>query len=273
MDARPRVVVRGGGELASAAARLLFLSGFPVVVLERPAPLAVRRLVSFAQAVLAGECDVDGVSGRLVDAAGLEAALETRAFVPVLVDPDGACLATVRAAVIVDARMAKRNLGSRREQASLVVGLGPGFTAGFDVHAVVETQRGHALGRVYWRGRAETDTMEPAAVHGETDRRVLRAPRAGVFEGRRLIGDVVGPGAVVGEVGEDPVCAQVAGMVRGLLADGVRVGPGEKVGDIEPRGAAVDPARVSDKARAVAAGVLEAVLIGPGSSGSTVEDK
>ncbi len=269
MIARPRVIVRGGGELASGAARLLFLSGFPVVVLERAAPLAVRRLVSFAQAVFAGEAEVEGVRSRLVEARAIEAALGGREYVPVLVDPEGTWLADAGAAVIVDARMAKRNLGTRRDQAPLVVGLGPGFTAGFDVHAVVETQRGPALGRVYWRGRAETDTTEPAAVRGETERRVLRAPRAGTFEGRCRIGDVVGPGAVVGEVGEDPVCAQVPGMVRGLLADGVRVSPGEKVGDIEPRGAAVDPSRVSDKARAVAAGVLEAVLIGPGSSGST----
>jgi len=260
MADRPQVVVRGGGELASAAARLLFLAGFPVVVLERPAPLAVRRMVSFAQAVFSGEVEVEGVPGRLVVADGVEDSLASRAFVPVLVDPDGARLS--RAGVIVDARMAKRNLDTRRDQAALVIGLGPGFAAGVDVHAVVETQRGANLGRVYWTGLAEADTAEPAAVRGESDRRVLRAPRAGAFQGRCGIGDVVGKGAVVGEVAEEPVCAQVPGMVRGLLADGVRVTLGEKVGDIEPRGAAVDPARVSDKARAVAAGVLEAVLIG-----------
>lgn len=269
MAGRPRVVVRGGGELASAAARLLFLAGFPVVVLERPAPLAVRRLVSFAQAVFAGGVEVEGVQGRLVESNALEGALASHAFVAVLVDPEGASLATLAAGVIVDARMAKRNLGSRMTQAALVVGLGPGFAAGTDVHAVVETQRGPNLGRVYWKGRADPDTAEPAAVRGEASRRVLRAPRAGVFQGRCRIGDVVGPGAVVGEVGQDPVCAHVPGMVRGLLADGVRVTLGEKVGDVEPQGAAVDPARISDKARAVAAGVLEAVLIGPPGSGTT----
>lgn len=269
MAERPRVVVRGGGELASAAARLLFLSGFPVVVLERAAPLAVRRLVSFAQAVYAGGVEVEGVHGRLVESHAVDGALVSRAFVPVLVDPEGASLAPLAAGVIVDARMAKRNLGSRTTQAALVVGLGPGFAAGIDVHAVVETQRGPNLGRVYWKGRAEPDTTEPAAVLGETDRRVLRAPRAGVFQGRCRIGEVVGPGAVVGAVDEDPVCAQVPGMVRGMLADGVRVTLGEKVGDVEPRGAAVDPARISEKARAVAAGVLEAVLIGCHGSRST----
>jgi xanthine dehydrogenase accessory factor len=261
MTDRPQVVVRGGGELASAVARLLFLAGFPVVVLERDAPLAVRRKVSFAQAVFSGEAEVDGVHGRLVSMEGLADVLASRAFVPVLVDPDGVSLS--RAGAIVDARMAKRNLGTRREQAALVIGLGPGFTAGVDVHAVVETQRGPDLGRVHWSGRAEADTAQPSAVRGESDRRVLRAPRAGEFRGRCRIGDVVGPGAVVGEVGDEPVCALIPGMLRGLLADGVRVSLGEKVGDVDPRAAAVDPGRVSDKARAVAAGVLEALLLAP----------
>lgn len=260
MADRPPVVVRGGGELASAAARLLFLAGFPVVVLERAAPLAVRRMVSFAQAVFSGESEVEGVRGRLVVADSVADALATHDFVPVLVDPDGARLGW--AGTIVDARMAKRNLGTRRDQAALVIGLGPGFAAGVDVHVVIETQRGPNLGRVYWTGRAEADTGEPGVVRGESDRRVLRAPGAGAFQGRCRIGDVVGAGAVVGEVAEEPVCSQLPGMLRGLLADGVRVTLGEKVGDVEPRGAAVDPARISDKGRAVAAGVLEAVLMG-----------
>lgn len=269
MEGRPRVVVRGGGELASAAARLLFLAGFPVVVLERAAPLAVRRLVAFAQAVFAGQCDVEGIRGRLTEAAGVAAALEAREVVPVMVDPEAEWLPRAQAGVLVDGRMAKRNLGTRRDQAAFVVALGPGFTAGVDAHAVVETQRGPALGRVYWSGRAEADSMEPAAVRGQAGERVLRAPRAGVFQARSRIGDVVGPRAVVGEVDDDPVCTEVPGMVRGLLASGVRVLLGEKVGDVEPRGAAIDPALVSDKGRAVAAGVLEAVLIGRSASSTT----
>jgi xanthine dehydrogenase accessory factor len=269
MPGRPLVVVRGGGELASAAARLLFLSGFPVAVLERELPLAVRRLVSFAEAVFAGEADVEGVAGRRVQVAGLEEALAARAFVPVVVDPRGESLTRSRAGVIVDGRMAKRNLGTSREQAPLVIGLGPGFVAGMDVHAVVETQRGPSLGRVWWSGQATADTGEPAAVGGETARRVLRAPRDGVFRGRMRIGEPVGPGRLVGEVGNEPVYAEIAGMLRGLLADGVPIGRGEKVGDIEPRGAAIDPSRISDKARTVAAGVLEAALIGPSGSGTT----
>jgi xanthine dehydrogenase accessory factor len=269
MHDRPRVIVRGGGEMASGAARLLFLCGFPVLVLERAGPLAVRRLVSFAQAVVAGEVDIEGVPGVRLPADEVEPALARRAFVPVLVDPEGASLRRLAPAVLVDGRMAKRNLGTRRDDAERVIGLGPGFAAGVDVHAVVETQRGPNLGRVYWSGRAEADTGEPAVVGGESERRVLRAPRDGPFEGRCRIGDVVGPGAVVGLAGGEPVTAALSGLVRGLLADGVQVARGEKVGDLEPRGAAVDPARISDKARAVAAGVLEAVLMEPRTSGST----
>jgi xanthine dehydrogenase accessory factor len=160
------VVVRGGGELASAAARLLFLCGFPVAVLERAEPLAVRRKVAFAEAVHAGEAVVEGVPGRRVDLDQVSSVLEDREFVPVVVDPEGATLPRLRPAVVLDARMAKRNLGTRRDDARVVIALGPGFVAGKDVHAVVETQRGPHLGRVRWTGAAEDDTMIPGAVQG-----------------------------------------------------------------------------------------------------------
>jgi xanthine dehydrogenase accessory factor len=256
------VVVRGGGEMASASARLLFLSGFPVVVLEREWPLAVRRKVSFAEAVREGAADVEGVPGRRVVLDEVSSVLESRQFVPVVVDPDGSSLARLRPVVVVDARMAKRNLGIGRDDARLVIGLGPGFVAGQDVHAVVETQRGPELGRVRWTGAAEADTMIPGAVQGYTERRVLRAPRSGVFRGEKRIGEVVMPSAVVGTIDGTPVTASIPGLLRGLVADGVTVEAGTKIGDIDPRGPLIDPARISDKGRAVAAGVLEAVLIG-----------
>lgn len=258
---RGLAVVRGGGELGSAAARLLFLSGFHVVVLERAQPLAVRRLVCFAEAVRAGACAVEGVPARRVDPSGL--ALEAaREAVLVVVDPDGSTLSAIGASAVVDARMAKRNLGPARPAECVTVGLGPGFTAGEDVDAVVETNRGPGLGRVLWSGAAEPDTAVPAPVLGHREERVLRAPRGGTFVARRAIGDVVACGEVVGEVGGEPVSAGVAGLVRGLLAPGVAVDPGVKVGDVDPRGTVIDPGAVSDKARAVAAGVLEAVLVG-----------
>ena len=255
------VVVRGGGEMASAAARLLFLSGFPVLVLERDRPLAVRRKVAFAEAILAGTADVEGVPCRRVDPDQVSSALQDGRFVPILVDPEGLSLARLRPHVVIDARMAKRNLGTSTADAGLVIGLGPGFIAEKDVHAVVETQRGPELGRVRWTGAAEMDTMIPAAVQGYAERRVLRAPRAGIFRGEKRIGDVVMPAARVGTVDGEPVTAAIPGLLRGLISDGVAVERGAKIGDIDPRGPLIDAARISDKARAIAAGVLEAVLL------------
>lgn len=253
------LIVRGGGELASAAARLLFFSGFSVVVLERAEPLAVRRLVSFSEAVLTGTAIVEGVLARRVAADALTTTFE---HVQVAVDPEGAAIARLRPEVIVDARMRKRKGDTTRADAALVIGLGPGFTAGDDVHAVVETQRGPDLGRVLWSGAAEADSARPAPVLGHTDDRVIRAPRAGRFHAHARIGDIVLPNQVVGSVDGEPVLATIGGLLRGLLHEGIEVTGGVKVGDIDPRGLSVDPARISDKARAVAAGVLEAVLVG-----------
>jgi len=211
MGSRPAgpVLIRGGGELASAAARLLFLAGFKVAVLEREAPLAVRRRVSLAEAVFSGAAVVEETAGRLVSIAGIRAAWETGGFVPVAVDPDGASLAELEPEVVVDGRMAKRALDTRIDQAAIVVGLGPVFVAGVDVHAVVETQRGASLGRVIWRGPAEPDTSVPSPVAGYAERRVLRAPRSGIFRGRCRIGDLVRAGEPVGDVDGTPVSAPI----------------------------------------------------------------
>jgi xanthine dehydrogenase accessory factor len=253
----PRALIRGGGELASAVAHALFRSGFRVAVLETPSPLAVRRLVSFSQAVLAGCTRVEGVEGRRIEP-GAVADLDP-SFVTVLVDPGADCLRRLRVEVLVDARMLKRRGDTRPDQAPCVVGLGPGFVAGDDVHAVVETRRGPRLGSVIWHGSAEPDDGLPGDIGGETARRVLRAPVAGVFRGRAELGTLVREGTLVGEVGDRRIVAPFDGRLRGLLADATRVEAGLKVGDVDPRGAAVDPARISDKGQAVAAGVLEAV--------------
>jgi xanthine dehydrogenase accessory factor len=245
--------------MASAAARLLFLCEFPVVVLEREQPLAVRRLVAFAEAVFAGECVVEGVTGRLCPATALGAARLDH--VPVAVDPQATCLGALRPGLVVDARMAKRAPGPLPLADVPLVGLGPGFCIGANAAAVVETQRGPDLGRVLWSGSPLADTGVPAPILGEGARRVVRAPCAGVFRARVSIGALVEPGTLLGTVAEQPVCAAVAGRLRGIVADGVSVGPAVKLGDVDPRGAAVDPAVISDKARAVAAGVLEAVAV------------
>lgn len=259
MLAGVRAVVRGGGEMASAAARLLFLSGMRVVVLERAQPLAVRRLVSFADAVFAGERCIEGVWGRLVDADAAAGAADSG--VPVVVDPEGAFLARFRPEVVVDARMAKRRAAERERGTAFLVGLGPGFTAGVEVDAVIETQRGPDLGRVLWNGGAEPDTSVPSPVLGYSEKRVLRAPRSGIFHERIELGAVVVAGDVIGDVDGDPVTTPIAGLLRGVLKGGVPVEAGFKVGDVDPRGPGVNAGLISDKARAVAAGVLEAVLL------------
>lgn len=258
------VVVRGGGELGSAVARLLHLCGCEVAVLERATPLAVRRRVCYAEAVRAGRADVEGVSAVLVASAELGSSAAPRPPIEVAVDAAADSLSRLRPAVLVDGRMAKRNLGTSRGQAELVVGLGPGFTAGEDVHAVVETQRGPDMGRVIWAGEALPNSSEPDPVQGVTWERVLRAPRTGLFRSKRQIGETVETGAAVGTVEGEAVLATIPGLLRGLLPDAVRVDEGLKLGDIDPRGRRVGVARISDKGRAVGAGVLEAVLVGLG---------
>ncbi len=249
--------MRGGGDLGSGVARRLHLAGFHVMVLERPDPRVVRRAVAFASAVWAGEVEVEGVRGRLVPAP------EPRRgdHVAVLVDPEGASLGVWAPRVIVDARMRKRPpRDTRPDQAPLVVGLGPGFEVGVHVHAVVETARGHDLGRVLWAGAAAANTGVPGEVMGYRQERVLRAPAAGVWAPAVAIGEPVRAGQEVGRVDASPVTAAIGGVVRGLLRGGLEVREGEKLGDVDPRGERRHCFTVSDKANAVAGGVLEAVL-------------
>lgn len=249
----------GAGELGSAVARLLFACGIPVVLFEREEPLAVRRRAAFSDAVRDGEAEVEGVRGRRVAPGELEDRLAAGDCVPLLVDAENAQLGAMRPAAVVDARMTKLGPGPGRRPDRSSVGLGPGFRAGEDVDAVVETSRGADLGRVIWRGPAASDTGEAAPVAGVTDR-VVRAPRGGRFRAERAIGALVERGECLGWIAEAPVLAPVGGLLRGLIADGVSVAAGVKLGDVDPRGLAVDVTRVSDKGRAVAAGALEALL-------------
>lgn len=259
------VVIRGAGDIATGVALRLFRSGFPVVCLEIPRPTVIRRTVSFAQALYdTGEIVVEGVRAvRAESVVDVYTAIE-QGFIPVLPDPDGESLEVLRPAVLVDAILAKRNVGTRRDMAPVTIALGPGFTAGThadaDVDAVVETNRGHSLGRVILDGSAAADTGLPGTVGGESARRVVRSPGDGVFQHTVSIGDLVHEGDILGTVGDDPVPSPLTGLVRGLLADGLTVTKGFKIGDVDPRGADVDWHTVSDKARAVAGGVLEATL-------------
>lgn len=254
-SALPLVLVRGGGDLGTGVAHRLFMAGFPVVILELPQPRMIRSTVCFGSAVYEGEREVEGVL-----ASTLVAPPDRRQGIPVLVDPEGSWIPRLQPAALVDARMLKVNRGTRRGQAQVVVGLGPGFTAGEDVDFVVETHRGHDLGRVIASGPALPDTGVPGALGGESARRVVKAPCSGAFTSLRRIGDAVGPGDVLGTIGGTAVSASIAGLVRGLLHDGLEVRPGEKIADVDPRGADIDVKAISDKSRAVAGGVLEAVM-------------
>lgn len=256
------VLVRGGGDVATGVAHRLHRAGFTVMVTELPQPLCVRRAVAFAEAVYAGQVMVEDVPARLAADALSGMALAVVNTVPVVVDSEGLALSQLRPPIVVDARLAKRAQDTTPADAPLVIGLGPGFEAGLDCHAVIETQRGYDLGRVYWAGRAAPDTGQPEAVRGVTGDRVLRAPADGIFTATKSIGDLVKKGEVVAVVDYAPLIAQCDGVLRGILHDGLRVMPGLKVGDIDPRGDREACFTISDKARAVGGGVLEAILAG-----------
>lgn len=254
------VVVKGGGDLASGVAWRLWNCGFQVVVTEIPAPTVIRRKVAFAAAVWEGETTVDGVRARRVEGVEGVRAAWAEGVLPVVVDPEAAIARALKPDVVVDAILAKRNLGTHLTDAPLVIGLGPGFTAREDVHAVIETMRGHTLGRVIWQGQALPNTGIPGEVGGYAEERVVRAPCAGVFRSVREIGDMVDEGDVVAYVDAEPVRARLKGVLRGLLRDGLTVHPHMKVGDVDPRADREHCFTISDKALAIAGGVLEAIL-------------
>ena len=255
-------VVRGGGDLGSGVAYRLHQAGFPVVVTDVEQPTAVRRAVAFAEAMYEGELEIEGVTARRVDSIDEVVATLREDAVPVFADPDAEVAEELDAAVLVDAIMAKGKFdtGTRRDDADVVVGMGPGFTAGEDVDAVVETDRGHELGRVFYSGSASAYDGIPGERRGYTTERVVRAPVAGTWETATELGALVDAGDTVGYVDDEPVAADIDGLVRGLVHTGVEVDEGAKLGDIDPRGESVDHTKISDKALGLGGGVLEAVL-------------
>ena len=256
-----RVIIKGAGDLASGVAHRLHQSGFTVVMLELPQPLVVRTTVAFASAVYQGEMEVEGVKARLAAGADEPAPYWNEDIIPVYVDPAGELVTRLQPHVLVDAIMAKRNTQATRcSDAPIVIGLGPGFTAPRDVHAVVETKRGHDLGKVLLDGAAAPNTGIPGDIAGYGRERLLRAPVSGIFRPQRSIGELVQAGETVAFVNGNPVVAAIDGMLRGILFPGLAVQQGMKVGDIDPRGREANCHSISDKARAVGGGVLEAIL-------------
>lgn len=254
------VVIKGAGDLASGVAHRLWRAGFQIIMTEIPQPTVIRRTVAFAEAVYEGEVEVEGLPGRLVRDVEEARQVASRDEVAVLVDPQAAVVEELRPHIVVDAIMAKTNLGTSIDQAPIVIALGPGFRAGRDAHAVIETMRGHYLGRVIFYGEALPNTGIPGEVGGYSSERVIRAPSEGIFQGLKKIGDYVRAGEGVAAVDGEPVAAPISGILRGLLHDGLRVTPGMKVGDVDPRGEREHCFTISDKARAIAGGVLEAIL-------------
>ena len=250
------VLLRGGGDLATGVAVRLHRAGIRLVIAELAEPLAVRRTVSFAEAVYEGQHIVEGLTARLVEREQLLTVRDADQ-IPILIDPNADILTHLQFLVVIDARLTKQIPAPLPAKVPLHIGLGPGFHAGRDCHAVVETRRSHTLGRVYWTGTTQTDSGEP-----EGDRRrVLRAPADGVLVGKVRIGEHLEEGQVVALIdGEFPVISPFKGVLRGLIRPGLQVSRGLKIGDVDPRD---DPGAcylVSDKALAIGGGVLEAIL-------------
>jgi xanthine dehydrogenase accessory factor len=267
------VLLRGGGDLATGVAYRLHKAGFPLAVLELPQPLVVRRRVALATAIIEGAIDIEGLQARRVNTLVEAWALAQSGKIPILVSPGlptAPRLADTRpdqkrdtqapAPIVIDARMAKYNIDTDLDQAALVVALGPGFTAGIDCHAVVETKRGHHLGRVIWHGRALPNTGRPGTIAGKAGERVLRAPLAGEIRWKMAIGDRVREGQLIGFVAGLAITAPFDGVIRGLITPGILVPAGIKIGDVDPRADVAACFTISDKALSIGGGVLEAIL-------------
>ncbi|WP_322154247.1 selenium-dependent molybdenum cofactor biosynthesis protein YqeB [Paratractidigestivibacter sp.] len=254
------VYVRGAGDIATGIALRLHRCGLQVVMADLAVPTSIRRTVCFSEAIRLGETTVEDVRGVLCADAQAARSAVAAGDVAVLVDPEAAFVPALAPDVLVDAILAKKNLGTTRGMAPVVIGVGPGFTAQVDVDAAVETMRGHYLGRVYYQGSPIANTAIPGLIGGYAGERVLRAPADGVFEPCVRIGDEVHAGDVCGTVAGQLMCATIDGVVRGLLQEGVEVRRGLKSGDVDPRCRPEYIRTTSDKASAVGGGVLEAIL-------------
>lgn len=274
MNKKILIICRGGGDLATGIVHRLFRAGFPVLVLETDSPAAIRRQVSFSEAVYDGTATVEGVTAERIasaDRASVDHVLEA-GRVPLLVDPEGNSIAQLKPDILVDAIIAKKNLGTAKEMAPLVIGIGPGFTAGEDVDLVVESMRGHNLARIFTTGSALPNTGIPGNIGGFTKERVLHAEAAGYMKNIRKIGDIVEKGEEIARIYEKmtedgtfsgsyvSVEASISGIIRGLIREGYHFQKGFKIADIDPRESELANCfTISDKARSIGGSVLEAV--------------
>lgn len=274
MNKKILIICRGGGDLATGIVHRLFRAGFPVLVLETDSPAAIRRQVSFSEAVYDGTATVEGVTAERIasaDRASVNHVLE-EGRVPLLVDPEGSSIPLLKPDIVVDAIIAKKNLGTAKEMAPLVIGVGPGFTAGEDVDLVVESMRGHNLARIFTTGSALPNTGIPGNIGGFAKERVLHAEAAGYMKNIRQIGDIVEKGEEIARIYEKmtedgtfsgsyvSVEASISGIIRGLIREGYHFQKGFKIADIDPRESELANCfTISDKARSIGGSVLEAV--------------
>ena len=254
------ILVRGAGEMATGVAHRLASCHFKVCMTETLNPQAVRREVGFSEAIFDSDKEVEGTTAKRVESP--DHILETwkEGKIPILIDPEAKVKDFLKPDVLIDAILAKKNLGTKMTDALLVIGLGPGFHAGKDVHLVIETNRGHNLGRIISNGEAEPNTGIPGSIAGYTEERVIRAPQDGNFKALKKIGDGVRANKKVGMIGNVEVRSRIAGVIRGLLRDGTEVWKGMKLGDVDPRGIKTHCYTISDKARTISGGVLQAIL-------------
>lgn len=255
------IAIKGAGDLASGIALRLWRSGFRLILSELPVPLCIRRTIAFSSAVFDGIARVEDAEGVLIrDVAEAEELWKT-GRIPVIVDENADQILSLKPDVLIDARIIKTwRSDTKKTDAPLVIGMGPGFRAGENVHCVIETNRGHNLGRVFWTGEAEPNTGVPGTIKGEGIKRVVKAPCSGKFEPLVEIGDAVKAGDVIAKIGETEVRGQLDGIVRGIIYPGIEVEENLKIMDIDPRGQRSHCFTVSDKATALGGGVLEAIL-------------
>jgi xanthine dehydrogenase accessory factor len=255
-----RIVIKGAGEMATGIAHRLFMANIKQIVMtEMPEPITVRRTVAFSEAIYEQECEVEDVRAKLARKTDEIPEIWKEEKIAVIVDPEWRVADELMPDVVIDAIMAKRNTGTRKEEASLVVGVGPGFSAPDVVHAAVESNRGHNLGRVFYRGATESHTGIPGPVMGYTTERVLRSPHEGRVRHVKAIGDQVKQDEAVMFVDQTPITAPFDGLVRGLIRE-IRVGADEKIGDVDPKGIKEHCYIITEKARAIGGGVLEAIM-------------
>jgi xanthine dehydrogenase accessory factor len=255
------VVVRGGGDIASGTIHKLARCGFQVIVLETSQPTVIRRTVSFANAIYEKQFTIEGIKAIKTDSVEDAMNILHNGYIPVLIDETGKSIEKIQPKIVIDAILAKKNLGTNIEMANIVIGLGPGFIAGMDVHAVIETNRGHNLGKVILEGKSHPNTGIPGNIQGYTSERVIRSTTSGIVNTKAHIGDIVNKNQCIGYINDTPILATIDGVLRGFIHSGIYVIKDFKIGDIDPRGEIDNCNTISDKARAIGGGVLEAILM------------